>query len=201
MCFIDGVKLSREESNYLSMRGRKPLERPKTKADKYLINEQIRSAEVRVIGVDGEQIGVISTADALARAEEAGVDLVAVAPDSNPPVCRLLDYGKLKYKEQKKASEARKRTATNTVKEIRIRYSTEEHDLETKIRKATKFLENGDRVRFQMRFRGREAVYKDLGLETFERVKAALEEIAIVEDQSPLVGNRMILVMAPKGLK
>ncbi len=183
------------------MRGRKPPERAKTKADKYPINREINASEVMVIGSDGEHIGVLPIAEALSRAEDEGVDLVAVAPEGKPPVCRLLDYGKLKYREQKKAAEARKRTATNTVKEIRLRYSTEQHDLDTKVRNARKFIEGGDRVRFQMRFRGREGAYKDLGLEVFDKIKDSLEDISIVEDQTPLLGNRMIMVLAPKGVK
>ena len=170
----------------------------KGKQDKHLLNEEIKCPEVRLIGSDGSQVGVVKTSEALQMAEEEGVDLVAMSPDAKPPVCRLLDYGKLKYREQKKAAEARKRTATNTVKELRIRYSTEKHDLETKIRKAKSFIENGDKVRFQMRFRGREVVYRDLGTETFQKVVEALEDVAQVDEMTPLVGNRMVLTLSPK---
>lgn len=180
------------------MRGRKSLEKPKTKADKYLINNDIQAKEVRVIGSDGEKIGVLPLREAIEKAEDQGLDLVAVSPDSDPPVCRMLDYGKLKYKEQKKASEVRKKTATNKVKEIRLRYNTEEHDLQTKIKSATKFIADGDRVRFQMRFRGREEVYKDLGVQIFDQVVEQLEEISVVEDRTDLIGKKMFLVLAPK---
>ena len=184
------------------MRGRRQREKPvPQKSEKYLLNEQITEPEVRVIGLDGEQIGIIKTTEAIARAEEEGVDLVAVAPEAKPPVCKLLDYGKLKYKEQKKQAEARKKTATHTVKELRIRYSTEQNDLDTKIRKARNFLEGGDRVRFLMRFKGREVVYKDLGRETLNKVIEILDDVALVEDYSPLQGNKIIVTLAPKTAK
>ncbi|MCL4143379.1 UNVERIFIED_CONTAM: hypothetical protein GTU68_003712, partial [Idotea baltica] len=131
--------------------------------EKHNINEKIVASEVRLIGAKGEQLGVVSTRDALLKAQDLGMDLVEVAGNAEPPVCKILDYGKLKYKEQKKAAEARKRSATNTVKELRIRYSTDSHDLQTKLKKARGFIEGGDKVRFQMRFRGREVVYRDLG--------------------------------------
>jgi translation initiation factor IF-3 len=166
--------------------------------DKHRINEAIDAAEVRVVTEDGEQLGVLSLADAIAKAEESGMDLVEVAAGATPPVCRILDYGKLKYKEQKKAAETRKRSSTTVVKELRIRYRTDTHDLNTKLRKARKFLEGGDRVRFQMRFRGREVVYRDLGVETFNQVAEELSDIASVEDRSPLLNNRMMITFVPK---
>lgn len=168
------------------------------KTEKYRINEEITAREVRLVGVDGEQLGIVAIDNALQTAEDEGVDLVEVAPGAEPPVCRLLDYGKLKYKEQKKAAEARKRSASQTVKELRIRYSTDKHDLETKVRNARKFIEAGDRVRFQMRFRGREVVYEDLGKQIFERVAQQLEDIASVEEVTPLAGRRMMLTLVPR---
>jgi translation initiation factor IF-3 len=180
------------------MRHRGPRQRPRENKDKHRTNEEITSDQVRVIGPDGDQLGVISTQDAIAVAEEAGMDLVEVAPDSDPPVCRILDYGKLKYKEQKKAAETRKRSSTAQVKELRIRYRTDKHDLETKVRKARKFLEDGDRVRFQMRFRGREVVYRNLGEETFNKISAMLNDVAGVEDFSPLMNQRMHLTLVPR---
>lgn len=179
-----------QERRSYDIRGQKP--------DKFLINEQITFAEVRVIGSDGEQIGILPIKEALLRAQEEGVDLVAVAPDAKPPVCRLLDYGKLKYREQKKAAEARKRTAVHTVKEIRLRYSTEVHDLQTKLRNARKFLDAGDKVRFQIQFKGREVVYKELGQQRLDEVAEELSDVSVVEDLSPLLGKRMHMVLAPK---
>lgn len=166
--------------------------------EKHRINEEITAPEVRLIGPDGEQLGIFSINDALDKSEELEIDLVEVAPEAKPPVCRLLDYGKLKYKEQKKAAEARKRTQTNVVKELRVRYNTDQHDMETKLRNARKFLEAGDKVKFQMRFRGREVVYKQLAEEIFDKVVGNLEDVAIVEERTPLIGQRMFLTFAPK---
>lgn len=166
--------------------------------EKYLINDQISNPEVRLIDLEGNQVGIIKTEEAQRMADEAGVDLVQVAAKADPPVCRLLDYGKLKYKAQKKAAEARKKTSTHTVKEIRVRYSTDKHDLETKIRMARRFLDGGDKVRFLMRFRGREVVYRQMGLETFDQIAAALEEIAQIEERTPLLGRKMHMVVAPR---
>ena len=143
------------------MRQSRFSEKPK---EKYSINKNIKARQVRLIDENGEQKGIVSIEDALTMANDAGLDLVQVADKASPPVCKILDYGKLKYREQKKAAEARKKTAVFVVKELRIRYSTDKHDLETKLRKAKAFLEAGDRVRFQMRFRGREVVYKDFCL-------------------------------------
>jgi len=182
------------------MRPFRPREKPKDPIDtKYSINEQIIAPQVRVVGVDGSQVGIISTREAIRMAEEAGVDLVEVAPEANPPVCRLLDFGKLKYREQKKAADARKRAATHTVKELRVRYNTDKHDLETKIRNAKKFLEEGDKVRFQMRFKGRESVYRELGEQLFEQIAETLKDISIIEESTPLLGQRMTMTLGPRG--
>lgn len=170
----------------------------KPSEDKFAINEQIKAKEVRLVGVDGKQIGVVRTEEALRMAEEAEVDLVEVAPEAKPPVCRLLDYGKLKYRESKKAAEARKHSATQTLKELRIRYSTDKHDLETKIRNAKKFLSEGDKVKFYMRFRGRETEYKALGDQIFDQIVATLAEDGVVENRTPLIGHGMSLTLAPK---
>lgn len=169
-----------------------------TSTNKHRINEAITARTVMVVGEDGEQLGVLTIDAALRKAAESGVDLVEVAPGAKPPVCRLLDYGKLKYREQKKAAEARKKTAVQAVKELRVRYSTDKHDLETKINKARKFLAAGDKVKFQMRFKGREVVYKDLGEKTFEQISELLSENAIVEENAPLIGNKMHIIFAPK---
>jgi translation initiation factor IF-3 len=175
------------------------FQRGKQPQEKFAINEQITAPEVRLIGEDGTQHGVLRLSDALRMAEDGGVDLVEVAPEARPPVCRLLDYGKLKYREQKKAAEARKKTAVHVVKELRIRYSTDKHDLETKVRSARKFLVAGDRVRFQMRFRGREVTYQELGIATFKQVVEMLSDVAVVEEKTGVAGMRMSMTLAPKG--
>lgn len=182
----------------MRQKGLREKSRETQNKDKHRINEEINAAQVRLIGEDGEQLGLKSFREAMQLAEDAGVDLVEVSGNAEPPVCRLLDYGKLKYREQKKAAEARKRSSTTTIKELRLRYSTDKHDLETKIRQARKFLQDGDRVRFQMWFRGREVVYKDLGEETLKHVIALLDDVAAVEDLSPMVNKRIILTMVPK---
>ena len=166
--------------------------------EKHRINEQITAYEVRLIGSEGNQLGVMSTREALRIAEEDGLDLVEVAGGANPPVCRILDYGKLKYKEQKKAAEARKRSSVHSVKELRVRYSTDAHDLDTKVRAAMKFLQAGDRVKFQMRFRGREVVYKELGDQIFKQIAERLSEIAAVEEWTPLLSQKMFITFVPK---
>lgn len=166
--------------------------------DKHRINRDITALEVRVIGSGGEQLGVLRTRDAIQKAEEEGLDLVEVAGTAKPPVCKILDYGKLKYREQKKEAALRKNTGP-TVKEIRVRYNTDKHDLETKMRNAKKFILEGDRVRFEMRFKGREASYQDLGKAIFQNIIAQLSEVAVVEESTPLIGLKMILVFVPKG--
>lgn len=167
--------------------------------EKHRINEQITAPEVRLILDSGEQKGVLPTRKALEIAEEAGLDLVEVAPEAKPPVCKLIDYGKLKYREQKKAAEARKKTVIQEVKEIRIRYNTDSHDLETKVRNAIRFIGEGDKVRFSMRFRGREVVYKELGDDIFNMLAEKLQEHAVLEERAPLTNQKMHVTFAPKG--
>ncbi len=179
------------------MRQRRKREKPREAPDKHVINEHITASQIRLIGEKGEQHGVVSIGQARTMADEANLDLVQVSADSDPPVVKMLDYGKVKYREQKKAAEARKRTSTHVVKELRVRYSTDTHDLETKLRKARGFLSGGDRVRFQMRFRGREVQYKDLGEDIFKKIAAQLEDIAGVEEFTPLMGNRMTMILVP----
>lgn len=167
------------------------------KSEKHRLNREITAPEVRVIGATGEQLGILKTRDAIQTAEDAGLDLVEVAPEAKPPVCKILDYGKLKYQAQKKEAAARKKSSVQVVKELRIRYSTDSHDLETKIRNAKKFLEDGDRVRFEMRFRGREIVYKELGQEIFKQIAEKLADCAVVEEAPPMQGPKMLMVFAP----
>ncbi len=180
------------------MQQRRPDSRFVKKDEKHRINEQISAREVRLIGSDGSQLGVVTLVDALRRAADEELDLVEVAAEAKPPVCRLIDYGKLKYRENKKAAEAKKHASAPTVKELRVRYNTDKHDLDTKIRSARKFLGEGDRVRFQMKFRGREVVYKQLGVQIFDQLSQALADVAVVEDLSPLLGNRMTMTLVPK---
>ena len=130
-------------------------------------------------------------------AERDGLDVVEVAPEAKPPVCRLMDYGKFKYREQKKESEAKKKRSEQEIKELRIRYRTDVGDLEVKLKHAREFLEEGHKVKFSMRFRGREAQYLDLGREKFEVIKSRLADIAVVDDKSPIAGRQIHITFAP----
>ena len=165
--------------------------------DTHRINNRITAKEVRVISDTGEQLGVMPTRQAITTAEEAGLDLVEVSPNTNPPVCRLMDYGKFKYREQKKESEARKRRTETSLKELRVRYITDVGDLETKLKKAREFLAEGDKVKFSMRFKGREIMYQDLGEAKFQVIIDRLADVATVDEKSPRGGRQIHIVFAP----
>ena len=143
-------------------------------------------------------MGTVDTDSALAMAEEEGLDLVEVSPNADPPVCKILDYGKLKYQEQKKASEARKRQKTVDVKEIKMRPNIDTHDYEVKMRNVVKFLEGGDKVKVTLRFRGREMAHQELGMDVLNRVRGDVDELSKVEAMPKMEGRQMIMVLAPK---
>ena len=180
----------------MAFRGRGPRFVPPP-PDAHRINRYIRVPQVRLIGADGTQFGVVSIEDALRRAEEAQLDLVEVAPTAQPPVCRVLDYGKFKYQQHKKEAEARRKQATTTVKELRLGYRTDVGDLERQIAKAREFLAEGDRVKFTLRFRGREMAYQDLGRQKLLRVCEALSDAATVEGNPRMEGRMMGVILAP----
>jgi len=164
----------------------------------YRVNKQINAQTVRVIDENGKQLGIMSLEEALALAEEKDLDLLEVAPNASPPVCRLVDYGKFKYLEQKKEAQAKKKRSIIEVKEIRLRYNTDVGDLETKLKLARKFFEEGNKVKFSMRFRGREKGFVDKGLEKLETIIQSLKDVCIVESQTKeLQGNQLILVLSP----
>lgn len=164
----------------------------------YKVNKQINAQTVRVIDENGKQLGIMSLEEALALAEEKDLDLLEVAPNASPPVCRLVDYGKFKYLEQKKEAQAKKKRSIIEVKEIRLRYNTDVGDLETKLKLARKFFEEGNKVKFSMRFRGREKGFVDKGLEKLETIIQSLKDVCIVESQTKeLQGNQLILVLSP----
>ena len=154
--------------------------------------------EVRLIDETGENHGVVSIDDALRRAVEAGLDLVEISPNNDPPVCKILDYGKFKYQAQKKASEARKKQKTIEVKEIKMRPGIDQHDYDVKMRAVEKFLKEGDKVKVTLRFRGREMAHKELGMDLLERVRVATDELAKVEQLPRLEGRQMSMVIAPR---
>jgi|TARA_R110002124_G_scaffold15942_5_gene68431 translation initiation factor IF-3 len=142
-------------------------------------------------------IGVVTLEDALGRADEAGLDLLEVSPNAAPPVCKLIDYGKYRYEQQKKANIARKKQKIIQLKELKMRPTIEEHDYQVKMKAARKFLEAGDKVKFSMRFRGRELAHQDVGMEVFNRIKDELAELVKIESQPRMEGRQMIMIVAP----
>jgi translation initiation factor IF-3 len=162
------------------------------------MNEDIRVREVRLIDHTGQNVGVVAIADALARAVEAGLDLVEISPDANPPVAKILDFGKYKYQEQKKAAEARKRQKIVEIKEIKMRPSIDDHDYDVKMRSIKRFFDDGDKVKVTLRFRGRELAHQELGWEVLQRVRVDTEPIAKVESEPRMEGRQMVMVLAPR---
>ncbi|WP_298662903.1 translation initiation factor IF-3 [uncultured Thiothrix sp.] len=162
------------------------------------INEDIRIPKVRLIDADGENKGVIATAEALAMAQEASLDLVEIVPTGKPPVCKIMDYGKFRFDESKKAAVARKKQKQVQVKEIKFRPGTDEGDYKIKLKKLIEFLEEGDKAKVTVRFRGREMAHRELGMEVLKRVETDLTELGVVEQFPKLEGRQMVMVMAPK---
>jgi len=165
--------------------------------DEYRINDRIEVPQVRLIDEAGEMVGVVSVADALRRAEEAGLDLVEVSPSADPPVCKILDYGKFKYEAQKKANAARKKQRVIEVKEIKMRPNIDANDYNIKMRKIYQFLEEGDKVKVTLRFRGRELAHQEIAMSLLERLRDEVGELAKVEQFPRMEGRQMIMVMAP----
>jgi translation initiation factor IF-3 len=161
-------------------------------------NEQIDAAQIRLIDYTGDNLGVVPIGEALARAEETGLDLVEISPNADPPVCKILDYGKLKYEEQKKRNVARKKQKIIEVKEIKMRPNIDVHDYDFKMRAIHRFLDEGDKVKVTMRFRGREMAHQEIGMQVLERVRDDLQELAKVEQSPKMEGRQMTMVMAPK---
>ncbi|MEK9612040.1 MAG: translation initiation factor IF-3 [Alphaproteobacteria bacterium] len=162
------------------------------------VNGAIRAPQVRCIDPDGEQLGVLDTREAISKAEDFGLDLVEVQPNVDPPVCKILDYGKYKYEAQKRANEARKKQKIIEVKEIKLRPNIDEHDYQVKMRNVVKFLSGGDKVKVTLRFRGREMAHQELGANVLTRVREETEEIAKIEAMPKMEGRQMIMVLAPK---
>ena len=161
------------------------------------INGEVTAREVRLIGTDGEIIGIMSGREALKMAEEADTDLVEISPNATPPVCRLMDYGKFKYQEQKKAAEARAKQKIVQVKEIKLRPGTDENDYQVKMRNIKRFIEDGDKVKVTLRFRGREMAHQEIGMRQLERIREELAEMAQVESMPKLEGRQMVMMLAP----
>ncbi|WP_142289526.1 translation initiation factor IF-3 [Gottfriedia luciferensis] len=166
-----------------------------------MVNEGIRAREVRLIGPNGDQLGIKTKQEALELASNVNLDLVMVAPTAKPPVCRIMDYGKFRFEQQKKDKESRKNQKIISMKEVRLSPTIEEHDFNTKLRNAIKFLEKGDKVKASIRFKGRAITHKEIGQRVLDRFSAACAEVATVETHPKMDGRSMFLVLAPKNEK
>lgn len=166
--------------------------------EQHLVNEAIRAREVRLIGPNGDQLGIKSLREALQLAQEQNLDLVNVAPQAKPPVCRILDYGKFRYEQSKREKEARKKQKIIQVKEVRLSPTIDENDVMTKLKNVRKFLQNGDKVKLSIRFRGREITHKDLGRKILVRLASEVKEYSEVERHPKLEGKQMIMILSPK---
>ncbi len=174
---------------------------PIGKKDNIQINEEIRDKELRIIGPDGQQLGIMSANDALNLAEERNLDLVKIAPLSKPPVCKIMDYGKYRFEQAKREKEARKNQHIVDIKEVRLSLNIDTHDFNTKLNNALKFIKHGDKVKVSIRFRGREMGHPEIGLETMKRFADACSETAVIEKPAKLEGRNMLMFLAPKSNK
>lgn len=161
-----------------------------------MINEQIRDKEVRLIGADGEQIGVMSSKEAYFKAKDAGLDLVKISPNAKPPVCKIVDYGKYRYEQTRKAKEAKKKQKTVETKEIRLSPNIDTNDLNTKVNQTKKFLQKGNKIKVSLRFRGREMAHKDVGREILDSFYKQLQDIAVVDKPAKMEGRSMVMFLS-----
>lgn len=162
------------------------------------MNDRIRVAEIRLIGAEGENIGVVTPAQGLELAQEAGLDLVEISPNASPPVCKIMDLGKFKYEQQKREAEARKKQKTIDIKEVKFRPGTDTHDYDVKMRNVMRFLEDGDKVKVTLRFRGREMAHQQIGLELLHKIAGDVGEAGKVESMPKLEGRQMVMMIAPR---
>ena len=176
---------------------RRPHNAPPQRDTGPRVNDRIRADEIRLIGAEGENVGVVTPARALQMADDAGLDLVEISPNASPPVCKIMDFGKFKYEQQKKEAEARKKQKTIEIKEVKFRPNTDTNDYDVKMRNVFKFLENGDKVKVTLRFRGREMAHLNLGRELLERVAADVEGKGKVENFPKMEGRQMIMLIGP----
>ncbi len=176
---------------------RRPHNAPPTRDTGPRVNDRIRAPEIRLIGAEGENLGVQPPRRAMELAEQAGLDLVEISPNANPPVCKIMDFGKFKYEQQKRESEARKKQKIIEVKEVKFRPGTDIHDYDVKMRNVLKFLEKGDKVKITLRFRGREMAHQNLGRELLERVAEDVKELGKVENMPKMEGRQMVMMIGP----
>ncbi|WP_083493923.1 translation initiation factor IF-3 [Burkholderia sp. lig30] len=172
-----------------------------TDKSSHRINGEITAPEVRLVGVENEALGIVKLADAFRKSEELDVDLVEIAPQAVPPVCRLMDYGKFKYQEAKKQHEAKLKQKVIQVKEVKFRPGTDDGDYNVKLRNLLRFLEEGDKTKITLRFRGREMAHQEIGMRMLERLRADLDEVGQVEQMPKMEGRQMIMVLSPKKKK
>jgi len=161
------------------------------------VNDRITASEIRLIGAEGENHGVVTPTRGMELADDVGLDLVEISPNAKPPVCKIMDFGKFKYEQQKRESEARKKQKTIEVKEVKFRPNTDVHDYDVKMRNVVRFLENGDKVKVTLRFRGREMAHQNLGRELLERVAEDIKELGKVESMPKMEGRQMIMMIGP----
>jgi len=192
---VSGTARPSEHGRFLSLTGECQIALDK---QQQRINGEINAPEIRLVGVEGEQLGIVSFAEAMAKAEAAELDLVEIAPMANPPVCRIMDYGKFKYREAKKQHEAKLKLKQIQVKEVKFRPGTDEGDYLIKIRNITRFLTEGDKAKITLRFRGREMAHQEFGVRLLERIRNDLEAISVVESFPRLEGRQMVMLLAPK---
>jgi translation initiation factor IF-3 len=190
---VAGASGSTDQGQPIALRGGSAI------ADEYRVNGKIRARSIRVVDEGGNQLGILELGTALGIAEERGLDLVEVAPNATPPVCRLMNFGKFKYEQKKKNQEAKKKQQAVTIKEIKLRPQTDKHDLETKIRAIRRFLGEGDKVKLNVFFRGREMAHPELGEKMLVRVAESVRDIGVVETPAGMDQRRMVMVLAPAG--
>ncbi|RJL03971.1 translation initiation factor IF-3 [Paracoccus siganidrum] len=177
---------------------RRPHNAPPTRDTGPRVNERIRVSEIRLIGADGENVGVVPPSVGLQMAQDAGLDLVEISPNATPPVCKVMDLGKFKYEQQKREAEARKKQKIIDIKEVKFRPGTDTHDYDVKMRNVMKFLEAGDKVKVTLRFRGREMAHQELGLDLLNRVRDDVGEAGKIEAMPKLEGRQMVMMIAPR---
>ena len=176
---------------------RRPHNAPPQRDTGPRINDRIRAPEIRLIGAEGENVGVVTPERGMELADEAGLDLVEISPNASPPVCKIMDFGKYKYETQKRESEARKKQKIIEVKEVKFRPNTDTHDYDVKMRNVTRFLEAGDKVKVTLRFRGREMAHQNLGRELLERVADDIQELGKIENMPKMEGRQMVMMIGP----
>ncbi|MGM0742041.1 MAG: translation initiation factor IF-3 [Pseudomonadota bacterium] len=176
---------------------RRPHNAPPTRDTGPRVNDKIRATEIRLIGAEGENVGLVTPERAMEMAEEVGLDLVEISPNASPPVCKIMDFGKYKYEQQKREAEARKKQKIIEVKEVKFRPNTDTHDYDVKMRNVLKFLENGDKVKITLRFRGREMAHQDLGRNLLHRVAEDVKDVGKVENMPKMEGRQMIMIIGP----